>query len=306
MTIEAGHIVEIRLHRSMDRLRLGSLHSARLRQAGMVDVAGDAAQISPVPNLPEGSGLTVEVIREPIAEPGRIKPARVRQVVGQVGNAMQRPAPFQPGQSTFDKKSVDIDECLEQAITGLWPITAGLLCAERTRAGLVIDVDGTGDPMTINLAAGVEIARRLRLYGVGGAVMVDFIGMDNRAARLAVAQAFDGASATDPRPFERTQLNGYGLMHIIRPRPTPSIIDTLCGTRRQHASDATQALALLREAARSKGAGPRQLTARPAVAALIKSWPELIVATEQQMGAALNIVPDSDLVNNGHVHVVPV
>ncbi len=297
VTLEASHIVEIRLERTLEPLRLGTSHTARVRAHGLVEVAGREAHINPVPILPEGTALIVEVIREPMPEPGRLKAARVRQVT----SAAHIPS----ASRAFNQKPIDIEELLDAAITGLWPITGGLLSAERTRAGLVIDVDGTGNPQTINLAAAAEIARRLRLYGVGGAVMVDFIGMDNRAARLAVAAAFDAASAADSRPFERTLINGYGLMQIIRPRPTPSVIDTLCGTRRQHASDETLALSLLREAARSQGAGFRQLTARPAVAALIRGWPELIAETEQHMGAALHIVADPDISHAGHVHVMP-
>jgi ribonuclease G len=148
----------------------------------------------------------------------------------------------------------------------------------------------------------------LRLFQIGGAAMIDFVGMENKAARLEIAAAFDAASRDDPRGFERTAINGYGLMQVIRAKLGPSILDTLFGTRRVSPSDETLILALLRSASRSSGAGVRQCITTPALATQLRQplWQPLIRQAERLAGAAIEIVADADVRSYGHVHVTPV
>lgn len=143
----------------------------------------------------------------------------------------------------------------------------------------------------------------LRLFQIGGAAMIDFIGMENKAHRLAVADA-DGASADDLRRFERTSINGYGLMQVIRPKPAPSILDTLFGTRRVSLSDETLLLALLRAAGRTSGAGVRRCITTPALAVQqVAHMVAVIAQAARQAGAPLEIVADETARGYGHVHV---
>mgnify|MGYP000632597020 CR=1 FL=1 len=74
----------------------------------------------------------------------------------------------------------------------------------------------------VNIAAAKEIARLLRLYQVGGMVMIDFIAVESKDHRQAIAAAFDEAAAADSRSFERSAVNGFGLMQVVRARPRPS------------------------------------------------------------------------------------
>jgi ribonuclease G len=176
---------------------------------------------------------------------------------------------------------------------------------QRTKAGLVFDIDGIGDPLAINLVAAKEVARLLRLYQAGAMVMIDFVALERKHDRQAVAEAFDSAAAADGRPFERSAVNGFGLMQIVRARPRPSVLDQLFGTRIASLSTETQGLWLLREAARSKGFGPRTITAKADVANLLASdkWAYLLQSCERQTGASLAIVADDDITGYGHVHV---
>jgi hypothetical protein len=136
-------------------------------------------------------------------------------------------------------------------------------------------------------------------------VMIDFVSMEAKAQRAEIANIFDAASAKDSRPFERTAINGYGLMQVVRARPRPSVLDHLFGTRIAALSDETQAYWLLRHAARSSGFGVRTITARPAVAHLLSSerWKALRAECARLAGAGVAVVADENATGYGHVHV---
>jgi hypothetical protein len=136
-------------------------------------------------------------------------------------------------------------------------------------------------------------------------VMIDFVSMEAKTQRAEIANIFDAASAKDGRPFERTAINGYGLMQVVRARPRPSVLDHLFGTRIVALSDETQAYWLLRSAARSSGFGLRTITARPAVAHLLSSerWQPLRAECARLAGAGVAVVADENATGYGHVHV---
>ncbi len=182
---------------------------------------------------------------------------------------------------------------------------SGELMMERTAAGLVFDVDGKGDAVSINLAAAKEIARLLRLFQVGGSTLVDFITMESKAERKRVADAFANACLMDNRFFEMTAMNGFGLIQLIRPRTGPSIIDQVHGTKRDDMSALSAAFMLMRRAIRHKGIGPRQIRAIPSVAARLLSphFQPLLEEAAQKAGAPITIVADAGITGYGHVHV---
>ncbi|MFX8176327.1 hypothetical protein ABTL07_19880, partial [Acinetobacter baumannii] len=66
--------------------------------------------------------------------------------------------------------------------------------------------------------------------------------------RHAVAAALDAALA-DGGPFERTAVNGFGFLQLIRPRPRPSLPELLLGP-------GAAARALLRQWEREPPPGP--------------------------------------------------
>ena len=170
---------------------------------------------------------------------------------------------------------------------------------------MVFDVDGMGSAFDINQVAAAEIARLLRLYQVGAMVMIDFVSMEAKAQRTQIAEIFDTASRSDGRPFERTAINGYGLMQVVRARPRPSVLDHLFGTRVAALSDETQAYWLLRAVAQSSGFGARTVTARPDVAALLESqkWAGWRTQAMRAAGADMLVVADEKTTGYGHVHV---
>jgi hypothetical protein len=201
--------------------------------------------------------------------------------------------------------NASIAEGFDVAIAGQSQRGDVTISFQRTKAGLVFDIDGIGDAFAINMVAATEIARLLRLYQVGAMVLIDFVSMDSKAQRTQIAEAFDAASVADPRPFERTAINGYGMMQVVRARPRPSVLDQLFGTRIAALSDETKAYWLLRAVAQSTGFGTRTVTAQPDVATLLQSerWAAWRATAVRLAGADMVVVADEKATGYGHVHV---
>jgi ribonuclease G len=309
----------------------------------LVDLGGGKqAVMQPCPAVPLGTLIDAEMARGPVPEPGRWKlpvmraldtPAsraepcwhfsaepwelylahwadKVDAIICPDGQAALDAARATGGLGAairIDKQAIeeaDFESLIESATTGDFAFPGGALKLERTRAMVMIDVDGTLPAHPLNRAAAAEIARLLRLLDIGGPVGIDFVSMSNRDERLDVAQSFDDAM-TGAGPFERTSINGYGFCQIIRPRTRASIPETLCGTRVASLSDESRAIALLRAAGRSIGVGPRQLIGSPAVINLIKAWPEETAALRSALGVSIELVCDPASTGYGQVHVSP-
>jgi ribonuclease G len=309
--VENGKIVEIHLQRDLHFV-LGECGVGRIDRktpsgAYVATDRGEEVLLRGKSGKNEGARVVFEITREAIAESGRIKPPEGK-LLDELPNATAvREALWDKRLSALgaDTNTANsISAAFDCAIGGQSVVGDVIVSFQRTKAGLVFDIDGIGDPLALNIVAATEIARLLRLYQVGGMAMIDFVSVELKEHRKAIADAFDSASASD-RPFERSALNGYGLMQVVRARPRPSVLDHLFGTRIASLSDETQALSLLREAARSSGFGTRRVTARPQVAALLTApeWHPLIAQCERLTGASLQIVADDSLTGYGHVHV---
>ena len=201
--------------------------------------------------------------------------------------------------------SASIADGFDIALSGQSKLGSVIISFQRTKAGLAFDVDGIGSAFDINQVAAAEIARLLRLYQVGAMVMIDFVSMEPKAQRTQIAEIFDAASRSDARPFERTAINGYGFMQVVRARPRPSVLDHLFGTRIAALSDETQAYWLLRAVAQSSGFGARTVTALPDVATLLESqtWAGWRTQAMRAAGADVLVVADEKATGYGHVHV---
>lgn len=310
--VRSGHIVEIHIQRDRHFV-VGEIGSARVdskAKAGAYVTAEDGRQIlvRRGTGLTEGSKAIYQVTREAIAEPGLIKLAEAQLIEA-------LPSFVPTAESLWEerlnaaganvRRNADISDAFEPALAGSSQAGDAIISFQRTKAGLVFDIDGTGNPMELNIAAAREIARLLRLYQVGAMVMIDFIAVESKQDRQKIADAFRDASADDPRPFESTAVNGFGMMQVVRARPRPSVLDHLFGTRIASLSDETQALWLLHEACGSKGFGARTISAPPPVAILLSThqWRQQRQMCERMTGAPLVIVADAAMAGYGHVHV---
>ncbi len=309
--VEHGNIVEIHIQR--DALwALGEYGAGRIDRktpSGAYVIADDNSELLLRGKMgaPEGARILFEVTREAIAEPGRHKPPEIILREGVHEAPIDKDALWDARMASLGQSvtNASIAEGFDVSIAGQSQIGDVTISFQRTKAGLVFDIDGIGDAFAINMIAATEIARLLRLYQVGAMVLIDFVSMESKAQRTQVAEAFDAASLADPRPFERTAVNGYGMMQVVRARPRPSILDHLFGTRIAALSDETQAYWLLRAVAESRGFGVRSVTARPEVATLLQSerWSTWRAAAVRLAGADMVVVADEKVTGYGHVHV---
>src|SRR3546814_4913599 len=122
---------------------------------------------------------------------------------------------------------------------------------------LLIDIDGEGDSRGLAQAGAREAAGLIRGGDIGGSIGIDFPAVPDRAGRQAIDAAIDAGL---PHPFERTAVNGFGFMQIIRRRERPSLIEQI-----RLDPIATDAALLLRQAERAVGTGDLTLTARAGV-----------------------------------------
>lgn len=309
--VDNGRIVEIHIQR--DALwALGECGIGRIDRkspSGAYVLADDGRELLLRSKMgaPEGARIMFEVAREAIAEPGRNKPPEIILREGVCEPLMGKDALWEARVASLGPSAINasIAEGFDVAIAGQSQRGDVTISFQRTKAGLVFDIDGIGDAFAINMVAATEIARLLRLYQVGAMVLIDFVSMDSKAQRTQIAEAFDAASVADPRPFERTAINGYGMMQVVRARPRPSVLDQLFGTRIAALSDETKAYWLLRAVAQSTGFGTRTVTAQPDVATLLQSerWAVWRATAVRLAGADMVVVADEKAAGYGHVHV---
>jgi hypothetical protein len=314
VVVEDGRIVEIHLERDGESLRAGDVREGRLTRIlvvgrrGLVTVAGEEALIEPIPaGVTEGARLFVEVVREAIPEPGRPKLAKVRAADGPARAAptlAERLRATGLPLRTVAAHGPDLleaagwSEALDEAATGVVPFDGGTLTISPTPAMTVIDVDGALPPAELAVAGAQAAALALRRFGVAGSIGIDLPTVGDRNVRQAAGAAIDAAL---PPPFERTAVNGFGFVQIVRPRARASIVELVQGD-----PAATAALALIRRAERDPGAGERVLTAAPGVIAWIEARPALVNELARRIGTAVRLQPQAGLaISAGHVEIRP-
>jgi hypothetical protein len=289
-------------------LRAGAVVPARLARiliAGRRGLAtlddGAEALIEPLPKtLSEGAAFRAEILREAVAEPGRAKRAKARATddAARAGPSLAErigapvPLPLH-GPDLFEQAGWS--ELLDAAATGEIAFEGGALRMSLTPAMTLFDVDGALPAAALAVAGAAAAGRAIRRFGLGGSIGIDLPTLAGRAERQAAAAALDAAL---PQPFERTAVNGFGFLQVVRRRERASLPEVLAGD-----PIGAAARALLRRAQRTAGRGPLALTAAPAVIACIAARPDWITALERQAGAALALRPASGVaISAGHVH----
>jgi hypothetical protein len=256
---------------ALDRLGVVSLARLTAKAGGMafLTLADGAeaildAQQEVLARLPEGAAVEIEIAAEARAD----KRARARFLkVGQ--GALRRLSPVESLRERLlaqagDVAPLDDPEALDaaeaEALSPSGPMTGGgYLSLERTRALIACDVDaGAGEgvltPRTFakacNERAMAELARRLRLSGLAGLVVVDLIGKRHDGARLTglLREAFGD------EPIQIGALGKFGTLEFVRPWAATPLMDRRDDPLRH-------AHLLLREAARRAEPG-RFLTLR--------------------------------------------
>jgi ribonuclease G len=302
--VEDGEIVEAALEWPGE-LRAGSVLAGRLVEMpgrrGIVATSRGEVLAEPLPaGLSQGQSVRTEIVREPIVEPGRPKRA-----LGRITDEAERDGPALaerlPGATTLLLSGPDRfeaagwSELLEEAAAGEIAFPGGGLRLSLTPAMTLFDVDGYLPAAELAVAGAAAAARAIRRLGIGGSIGIDLPTLASRDERQRAAASVD---ALLPQPFERTAVNGFGFLQIVRRRTRASLPERI-----QSDPAGAAARALLRRAERSDGAGPRTLAVAPAVAATIEAHPEWLDALARRLGAPVALRADPALaISAGHVH----
>jgi len=216
---------------------------------------------------------------------------------------------------------VDLDVLFDEALSPAIAVAGGgSVHIEMAKAATLIDVD-TGTPesgspertaLAINLAAAAVIARQFRLRRLGGGIVVDFVGLDDRGARERVRAALARALAADPARPEILGWTRLGHLELVRPRRLCPLAEVLleappCRLPTKTAvTVAHEALRRLRREERAQPGRRWRLTVAPDVAAaLAGAAANAVHALEQQSGRKTIIAADPSL-ERGQFQISPV
>ncbi|MFL6736236.1 MAG: ribonuclease [Sphingomonas sp.] len=295
--VENGGIIEARVELE-ESVRAGAVIAARLASIGTGGrnaVARDqrgreyllprgAAGVS------EGAMLNIEVTREAI--PGDeawkrplARVARDEQPGADVHLAAELPFP-----SGHDRLAeYGWNDLIEEARSGIVRFAGGELRISPTPAMTLIDVDGYLPPEDLASLGAAEAAKAIRRLDIGGSIGVDLPTCGSKAVRQSTAARIDSLL---PPPFERTAVNGFGFVQVVRPRRRASIIE-LAGDR-----TAFEARALLRAAA-FEAPGAKRIVAHPAVVRFLEHREEWTDDLARQVGGAIELHSEPSLPMSG-------
>jgi len=244
--------------------------------------------------VPEGATLTIEVTREafPGTEPWKRPLARLSD---------KEPRSVAPLAERLGAREVTLsgardllggagwNDVIEQARTGVVEFAGGELRISPTPAMTLIDVDGGLPPDELATLGAAEAAKAIRRLDIGGSIGVDLPTSRSRSARQSAAAAVDTHL---PQPFERTAVNGFGFVQIVRPRSRASLVELALDRA------AFESRALLRRAA-MESAGPKRLVAPPAVIAILGDKPDWLSQLALQIGGPVSLRADATLPMSG-------
>jgi ribonuclease G len=210
-----------------------------------------------------------------------------------------------------DQWPIDLDPLFDEALSPTIALAGGgSVHIEAVRASTLIDVDSgtpeSGSPeqtaLAINIAAAVVIARQLRLRRLGGSIVVDFVGLDDRGGRERVRAALARALAADPARPEILGWTRLGHLELVRPRRLRPLAEVLLEApsaglpAKTAVTVAHEALRRLRREERAQPGYSWRLTVAPDVAAALASDANKAVqALEQRSGRKIAIVADPSL-----------
>jgi ribonuclease G len=189
-------------------------------------------------------------------------------------------------ESLFDYLGVEME--IARALNRkVWLKSGGHIVIDHTEAMTVIDVNtgryvGKRDQeetiLKNNLEAVKEIAYQIKLRGIGGLIIIDFIDMEREKNREKVYQAFVEAMASDKARTRISRISDLGLIEISRERVREDLLRTMsqpcsyCEGRGYTKSPATVVYEIFREIRRLEHSPDEQkiiIGAHPSVAGLL-------------------------------------
>jgi ribonuclease G len=241
--IDQNRILEALIEPDDAGLRVGDV--ARGRLAGAV-IKGSSARVilddgaealldGVPPGISEGRSLFVRIVREAIPEPGRAKVAKAvaepdatapiagPDLLKRLEETRHRVRHLQSHQPD-DLEAAGWSELLDEAMCGEIAFPGGALRMSVTPAMTLFDVDGSLPAAQLAIAGAKAVNGAILRHGISGSIGIDFPTLPDRTARKAVDATIDQEL---PQPFERTGMNGFGFMQIIRRRTGASLPERL-------------------------------------------------------------------------------
>ena len=301
-----GMIVEAQIEPDDDAIRAGTVSRARLTERlaphlarVTLDNGAEAMLDRPPPaSVSEGSPVTIVIDREAVLEAGRPKRPRARLLrpdeaatpragpdllvrITASGIPVRRCHAHEPDRL----EAAGWSELLEEAQSGDIAFPGGQLRMAVTPAMTLFDIDGAPPLTPLAIAGARAVADAIRRFGIGGSIGIDFPTLPDKAARNAVAEAIDAAL---PQPFERTAVNGFGFLQIVRRRERPSLPELL-------AADPVGAKtrALLRRIEHIPPPGPASHIVPERVARYLKARPDWTAQLARRTGRPAIFEPQS-------------
>jgi ribonuclease G len=154
--------------------------------------------------------------------------------------AEERLEPFEGPGLLFDLYNVE-DEIARLCHARVPLLSGGWITVEGTEALTAIDVnsgsftDATGleeTSLRVNLEAAEEIGRQLRLRGIGGLIVVDFIHVSEAANVERILNALAQSLARDRTPTQISPMSDFGLVEITRKRTRDPLARSMTETCR--------------------------------------------------------------------------
>jgi Rne/Rng family ribonuclease len=271
------------------------------------DILDRAARLSPPARLDPPPSFAAALTGALLAAPSRIlvdDPAIVPELRAVFPNTMMQYKPEA-------EWPLELDAVFDWALAGTVALAGGgSVHFAATRAAVLIDVDSgspeTGSPectgLAVNLAAVDAIARQIRLRNLGGGIIIDFVGLEDRRLRERVRDAFAEALKPDPA---RPQILGWtrlGHFELVRPRRGRPLAEALLEPRpggplvKTAVTVAHEALHALRREARTQPGRHWRLIVNPDVAAALAGGATTaLCALEQRFGHKIAIEADPSL-----------
>jgi ribonuclease G len=220
---------------------------------------------------------------------------------------------YDKDESLFDYLGVE-QEMARALSRKVWLKSGGYLVIDHTEAMTVIDVNtgrfvGKRDQeetiLRNNLEAAKEVAYQIKLRGIGGIIIVDFIDMEREKNRERVYHALVDAMASDKARTRISRISDLGLIEISRERVREDLLRSLsepcryCDGRGYTKSPPTVAYEIFREIRRIGKSNEQQrivVGAHPSVAGLLQDEERQgLEALERECSAKVIVMPDEQL-----------
>jgi ribonuclease G len=297
-----GERVVVQIRREAQGGKAAQLTTAIAEQADIAtaDRYDPPQRLFPAPNFAAAlAGVCPAIDRILVDEPGSVPELRAAFPGSTVAHLPDSEWPF------------DLDALFEEALaTTITLAGGGSIHFEPSRVGVLIDVDsGTpegGSPeqtaVAVDLAAAAAIARHIRLRNLAGAIIIDFVGLDDRRGRERVRATLARGLAQDRLQPQILGWTRLGHLEVVRRRRTCPLADQLLEPApggafiKTAATVAYEALRAVRRAARAQPGPGWRLSVAPEVAtALAGEAAAALRDLEQRLGRAVTIGGDTGL-----------